>query len=382
MTSVLFKNFSGMTWTVNPRLRIVSAVLHFSLISFLSIQAQEVVQNNKNSLIQPALFDEPEILQLNLSGDTRTLFNDRGDEPNYHRMEISYEANGQKISIPLKVKTRGNFRRQRENCFYPPLLLNFSKNKTPADCLFAGQDKLKLVTPCRGQKYVVQEYLVYKLYNLMTESSFKARLVQVIYSDEKKGKDTEPLFGILLEDEDQMAIRNQAQIIKPNGLRPNKTEQDHFLSMAVFEYMIANTDWSTQYRHNIKLLRKKDVRLPIPVPYDFDHSGIVDAPYAKPAPELLLQSIRRRRYRGYCLEDQEILKPIFARFNELRENFYKVYTECPYLEEKYTRNTLKFLDAFYETINDPKASAKAFGYPCLKEGTGSIVIGGLKVLKK
>jgi hypothetical protein len=325
------------------------------------------------------LFKSEEILDLKLSGDTKTLFNNRTENGTYHSMTISYtDEQGQEVAIPLKVKTRGHFRLMSGNCFYPPLRLNFARKKTPEGSLFAGQDKLKLVTPCRGEEFVVQEYLVYKLYNLITEKSFKARLVRVVYEDTKRTKLTDPLYGIILEDQDQMAARNNTNIVKVNGIRPNKTAPEYFLPVAVFEYMIGNTDWSTQYRHNIKILRDDSNAMLIPVPYDFDHAGIVQTPYAKPSPALKLSSVRQRRYRGYCVEDMSVFEPVIARFNELKEAFYKVYSDCPMLKERYVRQTLRYLDDFYETINDPKEMEKAFSYPCLDGGTGNVVIKGLR----
>jgi len=332
-----------------------------------------------NEALQLGLFEGEEILDLTLSGPIRTLFNDRDDDPEYHPMEISYQAtDGTTVSIPLKVKTRGNFRRNKANCTYPPLLLNFAKATTPKTSLFNKQDKLKLVTPCRDQSYVINEYLVYKLYNLITEKSFRGRLVRVVYADTEKGKDMEPLYGMILEDEDQMAERNNAEIVKKNKVRPNKTNREVFLKMAVFEYMIGNTDWSVQYRHNVKLLNTDSDILLATVPYDFDHAGIVRAPYAKPAPELQMSSVRERRYRGYCIEDMSEFDSVFALFNELKDDFYRVYTECPLLDQKYIKNTIKFLDDFYKTINNPKAVAKAFSYPCDERGTGNVIIQGLR----
>lgn len=352
-------------------------------ILLLSFTSSGTAQELDPAKLPADLFKSEEILDLKLSGDTKSLFNDRTGTTSYRPMQLSYtDQNGEQIVIPLKVKTRGNFRRMRENCFYPPLRLNFSKSKTPEDCLFAGQDKMKLVTPCRDQKYVIREYLVYKLYNLLSEKSFRARLVRVVYENDKKGKATDPLYGILLEDQDQMAARNYSKIIKVNGIRPNKTSEDHFLPVAVFEFMIGNTDWSTQYRHNIKLLREDSTAKIIPVPYDYDHAGVVQAPYAMPSPALQLSSVRDRRYRGYCVEDLSIFEPVITRFNSLKDDFYKVYTECTMLEERYIRQTIKFLDDFYETINNPKKMADAFSYPCLPNGTGNVVIRGLGGEKK
>jgi hypothetical protein len=181
------------------------------------------------------LFDRDEVLTLNLSGEVRALLKDRSDDMQYHSITLSYlTADSVKQSFPIKAKTRGHFRRTQGNCRYPPLLLNFSKGETPENSIFKNQDKLKLVTPCMDDKYVVYEYLVYKLFNLVSEKSFRARLVNVIYDD--NGKESKPQYGILLEEEDEMARRNNSIIIEDKLVRPEQTKGDDFLKMAVFEY--------------------------------------------------------------------------------------------------------------------------------------------------
>lgn len=327
---------------------------------------------------QTDLFGTDNILELRLKGPTQALFNDRGDDAVYHKMEISYaDEKGETISIPLKVRTRGNFRRDRSNCYYPPLRLNFSKAKTPPNTLFTGQDKIKLVTPCRDQKYVIHEYLVYKMYQLLTPLSFRARLVKVVYEDTEKGKVSDPLYGMLLEDKAQMAARNQAKTFNRNKIRPNKTEKEPFLKMAVFQYLIGNTDWSIQYQHNVKLIVRDSSIRPTTVPYDFDHAGIVRAPYAQPAEALQLRSTQERLYRGYCVSDMKELQATFADFNRLKPDIYRLYTENQLLDSRYVSITTKFLDDFYKTINKPKASMRDFQYPCNQSGTGNVIIQGL-----
>jgi hypothetical protein len=266
----------------------------------------------------------------------------------------------------------------RSNCQYPPLYLNFAKSSTPEASIFQGQDKIKLVTPCRGDQFVINEYLVYKLYNLITPKSFRARLVKVIYHDNVKNKSSDPLFGILLEDKEHMAVRNHSKTVEIPKLSPQKTIREDFLQMAVFQFLIGNTDWSVQYQQNIVLITNDNISAPITVPYDFDHAGIVRAPYAKPAPELQMSSTQERRYRGYCIVDIDQYNEIFDTFNQLKDKFYAVYTENPLVTKSYINQTIKFLDEFYETINDPKKVKKAFGYPCDETGTGNIVIKGLR----
>ncbi len=323
------------------------------------------------------LFDSDEILELTLRGDMKTVFKDRGDDPQYHKAILHYQEDNTVFDIPLKIKARGNFRKSLAGCKYPPLFVNFKKSAVPKASIFRGQDKTKLVTSCRGDQFVIHEYLVYKLYSLITPASFRARLVKVIYEDTVKNKSSDPSFAILLEEEKQMAKRNKSKSVAKNKLSPQNTQKEAFLKMAVFQYMIGNTDWSVEYQQNIKLIIGDSEKITTTVPYDFDHAGIVRAPYARPAQELKLISTQERRYRGYCMSDLSPLTTVFETFNELKNEIYEVYTGNTLLTDSYRRQTLKFLDQFYETINDPKKAKAEFGYPCDKSGTGNVIIKGL-----
>ena len=231
--------------------------------------------------------------------------------------------------------------------------------------------------PCAGEDYIIREWLVYKIYNLVTPNSFKVRLVRIDLDDAKSKKQAAPFYGFLIEDEKQMAARNKAIAVEEK-LRPEQTKQDDFLTMAVFQYMVGNTDWSVQYLQNIKLLKTESSTQLITVPYDFDHSGIVNAPYAHPAEELLMKSVQERRYRGYCMTDLKIFEKPIALFNGLKNDIYNLFTKCSLLDAKYLKSITKYLDEFYATINDPKRWQRDFAYPCDKNGTGNVVIKGLK----
>lgn len=324
------------------------------------------------------LFESEEIIELTLQCDLKSVLKDRGEDSQYHEATLHYIDNQNTFDIPIKVKSRGHFRKIRSNCQYPPLYLNFAKSTTPENSIFQGQDKIKLVTPCRRDQFVVNEYLVYKLYNLITSKSFRARLVKVIYHDNVKNKSTDPYYGIILEEEDQMAKRNNSNVVEIERLKPEGTRKEDFLQMAAFQYMIGNTDWSIQYLQNIVLIADDSTSSPSTVPYDFDHAGIVRAPYANPAPELKMSSTQERRYRGYCMSEMDQLNKVFKKFYELKDDFYMVYEDNPLLNDGYVKQTLKFLDQFYETISDPKKVQKEFSYPCLESGTGNIVIKGLQ----
>jgi hypothetical protein len=327
---------------------------------------------------QSKLFEDDQILQIQITGTIRSVLDDRGDKPSNHPMVLSYKgADSIEQKIPVQIKTRGHFRKDKGNCFYPPLLISFPGKDTISSTIFSEQKKLKLVMPCKDDDYVIREWLVYKIYNLVTPKSFRARLVKVQLNDPQKKKQAAPFIGFILEEEKQMATRNQETLFVKKLLRPQQTDMNMFLTMCVFEYMIGNTDWSVEYLQNIKLLVTNTASVPVTVPYDFDHAGIVDANYALPAEELNLASIRVRRYRGYCILDMSRFDQAISQFNSLKNNIYALYNNNPLLDPKYIKSTLGWLDDFYKTINDPKLLKREFGYPCDPNGTGNVIIKGL-----
>lgn len=357
----------------------ISLFLMLSIQISLSAQESDMRTFVDTTCIPDALFESNEIFDICIKGDIRKLFKDRKNKISYHPMLLSYiTPNGETDSLKIRVKTRGHFRRKRENCKTPPLLLNFDSVQIYTNSLFAGQKKVKLVTPCVNHKYVLREYLLYKVYQLISEHCFQARIVSLSFEDSVKGKKTESQYGILLENQNAMANRHQAQFCKQVNITPLKTIRKEFLKMAVFQYFIGNTDWSIRYRHNIKLISTQKKPGLIPIPYDFDHAGLVDAPYAKPVEELKMTSVRQRRYRGYCIKDMREFQSTFDLFNKQKADIYAIYTDNPLLEKSYIKETLKYLDEFYQTINNPKSAAEAFQYPCKPTGTGHVVIKGLK----
>jgi hypothetical protein len=359
------------------RLCIASSILFmFFMNPVTKPGSSQTVMQQPNA--EKSLFESDDILNIVLKGNLRDLLNDRSDNPQNYPLVLSYnKPNGTEINLPVELKARGHFRKLKENCKYPPLLIQFPKKGPQMSTLFSQQNKLKLVMPCNSDEFVIREWLVYKLYNLVTANSFKARLVKVKLDDDKNKKTGVSFYGILLEEEKQMAKRNKmVSVVKK--IQPEKTQKNTFLTMAVFQYMIGNTDWSIQYLQNIKLLAADSNAVPLSVPYDFDHAGIVNASYAKPAEELLMTSIRERRYRGYCVQDMKDFHSVLVQFNQMKNDFYNLYNGCTLLDQKYVKSTLQYLDEFYATINKPKVWQKEFAYPCDKKGTGNVVIKGLK----
>jgi len=350
--------------------------LTFFLVRF--VYAQNLSSTTTSIVDKDGLFDADETLEITLSGAMSELLKDKSKEPIEYPLELSYkDSESTEIILPVKVRARGHFRRLLGGCSHLPLRIKFPKTDTIKQTIFREQRKLKLVMPCKGEKYVIQEYLAYKLYNLITPNSFRVRLVKVTLENRETQKQEPPVYGILLEEKKQVAKRINLISIERNIL-PRQVERETFLTMAVFQYLIGNTDWSVEYLQNVKLLVQDSTFKLYTVPYDFDHAGIVNAPYAKPAEALLLISVKERRYRGFCLEELEQFEPVIALYLQLKPDIYRLYEDSELLDEKYKKSTRKFLDQFYDIISNPKKWRREFAYPCDPRGTGNIVIQGLK----
>lgn len=326
-----------------------------------------LLSNYQLSTAQDRLFDQDEILDVTLSMDIETVLNDVADERKQHPAIMAYQKDAETISVPLKVKTRGNFRRNPENCSFPPLRLNYAR-KTSESTLFEGLDKVKLVTHCQTDKegyeqYVVQEYLLYKTYNQLTEKGFSARLMRITYEDTAGRHETVTRLGFVIEDEELMAARNGVQLFDKEDLNTVKVDRDQTTLLYLFEYMIGNIDWNVNVHHNMKLMGKHENATMIPVPYDFDHASVVNTEYADDAPVIGTASIRYQLFRDFCRNEKE-LAPYFELFNDRREAIYHLYTTTTALSEDQRRHALRYYDRFFRVINDPVQIEKTFIRTC------------------
>jgi hypothetical protein len=333
--------------------------------SFYWLDAQDF----SSRVREPALplFQSDEPLFLTLSMDIKTVIHDI-EEKEDHPAEISYtDQEGKKITLPLKIKVRGNFRKDPNHCDFPPLRLNFSDTLLE-NTIFEGQDKIKLVTHCRSRKdlyeqNVLKEYLAYKLYNLFTEESFSVRLVHLTYADTKGKLDTLEKMAILIEPNQHMARRNGCEILEVENIQQERTNRKKINVMSVFQYMIGNTDWSVPALHNVILLKEDQKAIPIAVPYDFDWCGLVNAPYAKPAEQLPIESVSTRLYRGFCRPDAE-LQLALDEFRQRKEEIYQTCRNVPFLTAKELSKIINYIDQFFETIENPKAVEGEFHRNC------------------
>jgi hypothetical protein len=263
-------------------------------------------------------------------------------------------------TLSVTLAPRGITRRKKDVCPFPPLAVAFPE-KPPKGSLFQGQKKLKLVTHCKPaagfQQQVLLEYAAYKLYNAMTPQSFNARLAQIDYVD-ANGKAITTRLGFFIEDGDDMAARNGAVEEKmPDRIAIATLDPKAAVRYALFQNMISNLDWAMNAGpagagccHNARLIGPKGATTNIvPVPYDFDYSGLVDAPYAVPPAQIPVANVRVRRYRGFCRHNAEV-EPQATKLLAEQGRLIGVIDSIPDLDER-TRNKAKtYLAGFFEQL--------------------------------
>ena len=314
----------------------------------------------------PPLFTSHELLELTLAADFDKLKGDRKEDSEYRPGVLTVTADdGSMREIELKVRTRGKFR--LKTCRFPPLRVNLPKNSL-GGTVFDGQNKIKLVTHCRDrdgdEQNVLEEYLVYRTYNVITDQSFRVRLARITYVDTSGDDDPVTRYAFFLEEEDAIAERLGGIILQINQVHPRHLSGRESARLAVFQYMVGNTDWSMIYFHNVELLRTAE-SVHIPVPYDFDWAGFVSPSYAKPDVSLDIRNVRQRLYRGFCRADVDFPE-VYSEFVDLRPEFEALYTEMEGLEEDKIEDALKYTKEFYDVISSESRARNRIERACRK----------------
>jgi hypothetical protein len=327
--------------------------------------------------VPPAvLFTSDQPLSLTIELPLRDLRGDRGqDSPERDAVIIVPDGAGGLLRLDVKVQTRGRFRLERQICDFPPLRINLQRGQLEGT-VFEGQNKLKLVTHCRDrdlayQQFVLQEYLAYRTYNQLTEASFRVRLLWITYVDAEGRRDPMSRFAFLIEDDDDMAARSGWEVIKVPSIHPYDLRASHLRLLELFQYMIGNTDWSVSRPergkgyccHNARVIGNMQ-GVAVPVPYDFDLAGSVNARYARPAPDLEITYVTERLYRGFCGTRAD-LEGALPRFVEQREAIYQLYRSQVGLSDEERQRLLDFYDDFYRIIADPDLITSELMERCL-----------------
>lgn len=320
---------------------------------------------------QAGLFDDHNLVKIDIVTDLRNLFSDTNPETaKYHKGLLTYiDTNGASVSISVRLKTRGIFRRSRENCNLPPLTVNF-KDDSLSNHYFNDIKKIKLVNVCNRKResfeqYLVREYLVYRIYNLFTEYSFRVRFVKILYVDINNALPPFESVGFFIEEMKSLNTRTNTKPIKTLGIIQEAVDRSHMDMTAIFQYMIGNTDWSVPKLHNIKLVVKDSLLIPIAIPYDFDFCGFVNPPYTKPPEIIPIKNVTERYFRGFCRTKEE-LDPVINQFKAQKENVFKLIQEDTLLNIKSKKQLVKYITEFYEIIENPRYLNREFIDNCRK----------------
>jgi len=327
---------------------------NISIDSLESISSLEEV-NDTVPVIN--FFGTDDLLAITLKYDISAFIKNK-QKGEYLDAELQVNYKDKPITKNIRIKARGNFRRGQ--CAFPPLFLNF-KTDSIENTELKGMKKMKIVTHCSSSKnsedYIFKEYLAYKLYNVLTDKSFRVRLLDLTYIDTGKKQKNYNQHGFIIEPIELVVKRTESIEIDPMVVRgPNIVEEDAD-RVAFFRYMIADTDWRFKSGHNTKYMKSlKDLTdKVIAVPYDFDFSGFVGTTYSFPQEwATTIENVRDREYLGYCRDNEENYLKTIALFNYKKEEILKTITDFEYITDIEKESLVDFINEFYFEINQPK----------------------------
>jgi len=329
----------------------------------------ERLAERKRDADRRRLFRSEEPLEATLTADFRTVMRDRSPQSTVtYPATIAFPASdGTMASMPLKIRTRGHSRRNPVTCSFAPLRLEFDKALSKGT-VFDGHGPLKLGTHCRSgaEGVILREYAIYRMFNLLTPNSFRARVAKMTYVDAGTGKKVAEEAGLFIEDDDDVAKRMEGRIIALEGAVFPRLQQDSLMLMMLFEYMIGNTDFSIIAQHNVRLVLTPNVRR-FPVPYDFDFSGLVDSGYGAVAKGLPITDVRDRLYLGPCRTPEE-WQPYLDKMRAAKPQLLTLYDTVPGLSPSYRRYAKGYLEEFFRIIDRPSNVRKGLIDTCVKTG--------------
>ena len=302
------------------------------------------------------LFRADSIVEVRMTANFRQLRRDKKEDPDWRPLVISYrDSNDSLVSIPARARSRGIWR--RANCDMPPLKLDFDDSTTKRT-LFHELGRPKLVNFCKsgmnGDDLVLQEFQLYRVYNLLTPFSHRARLLRVTYIDSASGKTDFVKYAFITEDPDRMSRRLGGKILDRKGATNEDVHGSASATLFLFQYLVGNTDFSITALHNIELVSMPNGTI-VPVAYDFDFTGAVNAQYATPAPALRIKSVRQRQFRGYCALKTEY-SGAAAAIDKRREAILALYADSigMLIQPKKIAETTRYFDDYFKQLRSPK----------------------------
>jgi hypothetical protein len=314
----------------------------------------------------PLLFESHEVMNLTMPVNFDNLCRPR-ETPDCDYVPTVFEyrnGNGQMQTVPISIRRRDGWRATETNCQVPTIFVRFDP-KQAAGTPFEGQTTLALTSHCgKGistdnkrsrtlpdefESYVGNEFFGYRLYNLVTDVSLKVRFVRITYANPENPRRSFTRNGFFAEHFESLAKRFNAELVSGSGLDLEKLDRGAADQIALFNYMIGNTDWSILVQDNIFLLRFPDGRQ-VPVLFDLDMSGLVNAHYAVPAPDLPINSVKQRHFQGFCNPESD-WDALFAKFSALENDMLRMLIDTPGMGRGDRRASGAYLLDFFDILD-------------------------------
>lgn len=348
-------------------LAIILSIVFYCQVGFSQTDIESSAVSD-TILFPKDFFDQSETLNLELTFDIKKFMIEKSDSEYLPAKLAYYSADNYKIEKEVRIKARGEFR--KNNCQFPPYWLNIKRSNVINDHL-SEANKVKIVTHCKDSRaidyedYLIREYLIYKMYNIITDYSFRVRLLNIKYVDTGRNNKTYQKQAFMIEPEKRMAERLEAYPLEMDDIRFSLTDTIMTVTMSIFNYMIGNTDYSISGRHNIKLLTLKDYTKPdpVPVPYDFDFAGFVNAFYANPRPELGIEDVTERYFYGICRTDN-LYNIVLDIYKDKQEEIYELLETFEPLHKRSRKEIINYIDEFYNEIERPGFIEKKLRTTC------------------
>ena len=326
------------------------------LISLLTGQnnyslAQTAVPDSSKKSFR--LFADDKIIDITLRFDLTSYFRTKPTVDYLKANMTIHLSKTDSISRDIGLRTYGTFR--NKYCQFAPIELNIEK----AHFGYSDLDKmfrLKMIPECtsgtENKNYILKEYLAYKLFNVLTDTSLRVRLVTVNFIDTEKKRDPIHKYGFFIEPVEMLTARTSSVQIESANLKQKDIVPDVMDRLAIFNYMIGNYDWSVPGLHNILVIKPlviESTGLGIAIPYNFDWTGLVNASYAIPSKDVGIKNVRERIFEEICRSKEVYMKDL-ERFSSKKDEFYRVVNEFHYLDQKEKKNVIDYLDGFFNQL--------------------------------
>ena len=311
---------------------------------------------------QSPFYDVAAPLELTIRADYQTLFKDRELRgPNVHRSTLEFVESGIAKEIQMNLTLRGGGRRSHP---MPPMKIEFDQRLVGG--VFDGIKELKLVTHSytleeREQNperkslpadIVVQEYLIYKIYNQFSDKAFKVRQARIKYQD-IGGHVLAHEFGFFFEDTGDFAKRFNSKNDRALGLKPENILPESYATVAFFKWMVGDFDWAIEPDHpvtpakNVEILKTAEGDRFL-VPKDFDLARMI-----RKSDFVVTENIKGLP----CLSEEQI-DQLIAKGLALYEPTVSIFQDEPLVSEESRIRVKAYLASFSAAVQSGTVKAK------------------------